>query len=113
MSAFALPIPPPPLTGMASQAYGTLRYQAVVSCQFSGFRQVGAQALQHARDLDEFPLPGLREGWLDEVEIFGVAAPEPCFVGRTDRHHHIAPELGIRSGLPTTAFDQKSADRLR
>jgi hypothetical protein len=29
MSAFALPIPPPPLTGTASQAYGTLRYRAL------------------------------------------------------------------------------------
>jgi hypothetical protein len=27
MSAFALPIPPRPLTGIASQAYGTLRYR--------------------------------------------------------------------------------------
>ena len=27
MSAFALPIPPAPLTGMPSQAYGTLRYR--------------------------------------------------------------------------------------
>src|SRR6202042_3788521 len=28
MSAFALPIPPSPLTGRTSQAYGTLRYRA-------------------------------------------------------------------------------------
>ena len=28
MSAFALPIPPAPLTGMPSQAYGTLRYRS-------------------------------------------------------------------------------------
>ena len=28
MSAFALPIPPGALTGLPSQAYGTLRYRA-------------------------------------------------------------------------------------
>jgi hypothetical protein len=27
MSAFSLPIPPGPLTGIPSQAYGTLRYR--------------------------------------------------------------------------------------
>jgi hypothetical protein len=61
MSAFALLIPPPPLTGMASQAYRTLRYRSVVSCQFSGVRQVGPQALQHAGDFRELGLPRLRE----------------------------------------------------
>jgi hypothetical protein len=30
MSTFALPIPPGPLTGIPSQAYGTLRYHSLV-----------------------------------------------------------------------------------
>src|SRR5471030_2230269 len=113
MSAFALPIPPPPLTGMASQAYGTLRYQAVVSYQLSGFRQMLAQALQHARDLRQLVLPGLRPGRIGQIEIGGVAAPKPCLVRRTDRHDDIAPELSIRSRLPTTPFNQKGTNRLR
>ena len=36
MSAFALPISPPPLTGMASQTYGTLRYRALARARSFG-----------------------------------------------------------------------------
>eukprot|EP01024_Parvocaulis_polyphysoides_P061871 TRINITY_DN691_c1_g1_i11.p2 TRINITY_DN691_c1_g1~~TRINITY_DN691_c1_g1_i11.p2 ORF type:complete len:216 (-),score=-13.99 TRINITY_DN691_c1_g1_i11:178-825(-) len=45
MSAFSLPIPPAPLTGTPSQAYGTLRYHALRRPQL---RQV-AQAPVHLR----------------------------------------------------------------
>ena len=37
MSSFALPIPPRPLTGTASQAYGTLRYRLHVNVQTLSF----------------------------------------------------------------------------
>ncbi len=36
MSAFALPIPPAPLTGIPSQAYGTLRYRALACTHVFG-----------------------------------------------------------------------------
>ena len=95
MSAFALPIPPRLLTDTASQAYGTLRYRTVVSCQASVFRQVFTQAMQHSSDLAQFVLPG--EGLLagDVAEIGGVVAPQSRFVGRPDRHRQIAAEFGV------------------
>jgi hypothetical protein len=37
MSAFALPMPPPPLAGAASTAYGTLRYHAPIAGDVHGF----------------------------------------------------------------------------
>src|SRR5579863_2119791 len=36
MSAFALPIPPAPLTGTPSQAYGTLRYRSIARAHSFG-----------------------------------------------------------------------------
>jgi hypothetical protein len=37
MSAFALPIPPGPLTGIPSQAYGTLRYRVILADHTQSF----------------------------------------------------------------------------
>ena len=37
MSSFALPIPPGPLTGIPSQAYGTLRYRLQQKLQTLSF----------------------------------------------------------------------------
>ena len=37
MSAFALPVPPPPLAGAASPAWGTLRYHAPIAGRIRGF----------------------------------------------------------------------------
>ena len=48
-----------------------------------------------------------------QAQIAGVAAPELRLLGRTERHPHIAAELGIRADLPARALRKKGADRLR
>src|ERR1700722_13901211 len=111
MSAFALPISPPPLTGMASQTYGTPRYRTVVSCRSSVFRQVVSKAVQHAGDLGEFVLPGASRGERDVLKIGGIVAPQSGFIGRTDRHREIAAEFDVGSRLPAGALHQEGTDR--
>src|SRR5665213_984139 len=104
MSAFALPISPPPLTGMASQTYGTLRYRTVVSCRSSVFRQVVSETVRHSRDLGEFVLPGKGSLARHVPEIGGVVAPQSRFIGRTGRHREIAAEFDVRARLPASPF---------
>src|SRR5271165_3505131 len=114
MSAFALPISPPPLTDTASQTYGTLRYRSVVSGQWSVVRRSLAslssqQTLQHPRNLriGVAPCSRLLRGRV--AEILGIAAPQPRLIGRTKRHHQIALKLQPRPAQPPHALHQKSA----
>ena len=55
--------------------------ETVVSCQSSVFRQAVSEAVQHAGDLGEFVLPGERGLARDVIQIGGVIAPQPRFVG--------------------------------
>ena len=118
MSAFALPIPPERVTPSPSQAYGTLRYRSVLRRQSSVVRGGAAwgdmvsQARQHTDNVSVLGLPPLCLAVLGVTEIGGVAAPQPAFFRRSQRHDHIAPKFGIRPGLPSAAFDQQRAHRL-
>ena len=49
----------------------------------------------------------------DVTEIGGVVAPQPRFVGRTERHRQIAPELATRATRPARALHQEGANRFR
>ena len=68
--------------------------------------------MQHAGDLAEFVLPGEASLARDVLQISGIVAPQPGFIGRAHRHRQIAAELDIRTRLTAGPFDQKGADRL-
>ena len=67
MSAFALLIPPPPLTGMASQAYRTLRYRLhTATCANPQLRYVALAPLHLRRRISIRPVSyyAFFKGWL-------------------------------------------------
>jgi hypothetical protein len=140
MSAFALLIPPAPLTGTPSQAYRTLRYRAVVSCQSSVFRfrlrgpgfppgtsipgasrGLAACARPPARRTATHPHSRPRQNrdrgrrcatvWLPRRSP--TPSTEPNALDGAQRHDDIAPELDIRADLPPRPFGQQRTHRLR
>src|SRR5436305_14206685 len=67
--------------------------------QESGIRTAAGEALQHAGDLRILALPALGRLGPDIAEFASVKGPHLHLVGRADRHHDKAMELGARLTL--------------
>src|SRR4051794_22278700 len=76
-------------------------------------QKMPAQALQHAGDLLVFGVPATHLLGLSVAEIGRVVAPQLAFLERSQRHHHVAPELHFRAELSPRALREERTDRLR
>src|SRR5438105_1604858 len=113
MSAFALPMPP---AGLAADLHRPTERSATTSedrDQESGIRTAAGEALQHAGDLRVLALPALSRLGPDIAEITSVKGPYLHLVGRADRHHDKAMELGARLTLLAEPFGNIGTDRFR
>src|SRR5437660_12577742 len=113
MSAFALPIPPPALTGPLRRPTERSATASEDRDQGSGIRTAAGEALQHAGNLPVLALPALGNICPDIAEIAGVEGPHLHLVGRTDRHQRKAMELGTRLTLLAEPLGDVGTDRFR
>src|SRR5438270_13305624 len=113
MSAFALPIPPACLTARLHRPTERAATASEDRNQGSGIRTAAGEALQHAGDLPVLALPALGNIRPDIAEIAGVEGPHLHLIGRTDRHHNKAMELGTRLTLLAEPLGDVGTDRFR
>src|SRR5262245_30035204 len=108
MSAFALPMPPPPLTGWLHRPTERSATTPEVRDQRSEIRRARLarpqQACQHSCDLLIISSPTISKVSVDVTEILTITGPHPHLVCRAHRHDDEALEVGRRTTLPTEAF---------
>src|SRR5215471_816384 len=112
MSAFALPMPPPPLARELRRPTERSATTPEDRGQISDIGCGPGQTLQHAGDLPVLVLPALGDITIDIAKIASIKGPHLHLVGRARRHHQKAAELGLRPALPAEALGEVGTDGL-